>query len=235
MTIKLKCYSVLLSTASITLVGCQTTEIASPKTTPQDENIRTMQAEDTDSDGDGVLDQIDYCPKTPTNVAVDELGCPMLDDSVDYITMELRVFFERNSNELQTKYLSEVKKIAEKMHSNSKLVVVLSGHISEPEANQISLDINKKMNQAKVYKLQLGHERAQIIKNALINRGVAADKIYSFDCADNMPIAPNDNEEGASMNQRIYGKTETVNGFYASKDNGNMHSFQNYQAICHQF
>ena len=78
MTIKLNCYGVLLLTAFTTLAGCQTTAILPSPNIIQDENTMTMKAEDTDSDGDGVLDQIDHCPKTPENVEVNELGCHIL-------------------------------------------------------------------------------------------------------------------------------------------------------------
>ena len=66
-------YSVLLLTASSALAGCQTTTAVPSKELPQYENIRTMQAE-IDSDGDGVLDKLDYCPNTPVNIMIDENG-----------------------------------------------------------------------------------------------------------------------------------------------------------------
>ena len=147
--------------------------------------------------------------------------------------MEIRVFFERNSNELQTKYLIEVEKVAEKMHSDPELVVVLSGHTSEPEAVQIVVDINGKMNQVEADKCQLGRERAQIIKSVLVKRNIARDKIYTFDCADNMPIAPNDTEEGMSMNQRIYGKALKADDFYTGSDHEQ--SLTYYKEFCQQF
>ena len=78
MTIKLRSSSALLLTASISLVGCQTTEIVPPQTTPQDRPIMLMKADIPDSDSDGVLDDIDECPGTPTNVVVDERGCPVV-------------------------------------------------------------------------------------------------------------------------------------------------------------
>ena len=89
------------------------------------------------------------------------------------------------------------------------------------------------MNQAKVDKRQLGRDRAQIIKTALVKRNIATDKIYTFDCADSMPIAPNDTEEGRSMNQRIYGKALNANDFYA----GSVHeqSLTYYKEFCQQF
>ena len=59
MSINLKCYSVLLLTASISLIGCQTTEIVAPKTIPYSKNIVAPTPDILDSDGDGVFDELD--------------------------------------------------------------------------------------------------------------------------------------------------------------------------------
>lgn len=48
-----------------------------------------------------------------------------------------------------------------------------------------------------------------------------------------MPIAPNDNEEGALMNQRIYGKALKADDFYTGS--GNEHSLTYYKEFCQQF
>jgi len=228
--------------SALALIGCQATKILSPKTTIQDENTMTMKAEDTDSDGDGVLDQIDHCPKTPENVPVDELGCPMPVDLMDLITMDMRIFFERNSNELQAKYFPELEKVTNKMLTSPDLdlVVVLAGHASEPETLQRSVITNEKANQSKSKQAigkqtQLGRERAQLVKNYLLDKGVPFNKVYSFDCANTMPVVPNDNDESASMNQRVYGKALPANDFFTGKGHGQMDSFERYKALCQQF
>ena len=219
--------------ASFILSSCQST----PETAVIDKKVyiapKVLIEPLADTDNDGVPDIIDNCPNTPEGVITDEYGCPIAVSLIDYITMELRVFFERDSNELQTKFLPEVEKVAEKMYSDPDLVVVLSGHISELEAAKTSVNIDGEINQTKIGKNQLGRDRAQVIKDTLIKRNIAADKIYTFDCVDNMPIAPNDTEEGASMNQRIYGKALKANDFYTS--DGHEQSLTYYKEFCQQF
>ena len=192
MIIKLKCYSVLLLTASISLIGCQTTEVVTPKITPQDENIRTMQAEDTDSDGDGVLDQIDHCPKTPANVAVDELGCPMPMELMNPITMEYRAFYAKDSSELLPKYQFELDKVADQMDRYDNATMKIEAHASEDEIDQALSDLPK--------------NRALMVKNYLIlKHGIEPNRLSTFDCGARAPIAPSETEEGKSFNRRVYG------------------------------
>ena len=124
------------------LTGCQTTTNALSKDTLQFENISTLIPDIPDSDGDSVLDDIDACPMTPINVAVDKNGCPVPVDLIGYLTMELRVFFDSNSNELQNKYLPEVEKVADKMNEYPNQVVVLSGHTSKRKIMNNPINVN---------------------------------------------------------------------------------------------
>ena len=226
----------------LTLSGCQTLSKSTTLDQIIEEQPITLVPDIPDSDGDGILDDIDYCPNTPVNVPVDELGCPMPIDLMELITMDMKVFFERNSNELQSKYFPEIEKVAEKMltRPDLDLVVVLSGHVSEPETLQRSVITSEKTNQSKNKqavdkRTQLGRERAQLVKNYLLNKKIAANKIYSFDCANVMPVALNDNDEGASMNQRVYGKALPAKDFFTGKGYGQMDSFDRYKALCQQF
>ncbi|MGP5119614.1 thrombospondin type 3 repeat-containing protein [Psychrobacter alimentarius] len=125
----------------LTLAGCQTPSKNIALNQSTEERTFILLADIPDSDSDGVLDDIDNCPNTPKNVVVDELGCPTPVDLMDLITMDMRVFFERNSNELQSKYFPELEKVTDKMltRPDLDLVVVLAGHISEPEALQRSI------------------------------------------------------------------------------------------------
>ena len=112
------------------------------------------------------------------------------------------------------------------------MITILSGHISEPEAEKIGID--GKINQTKNEKRQLGGERVQIIKQALVERGVAADKIYTLDCADSMLIAPNNIDEGALMNQRIYGAVVEAKEIFANGTYSDTHSLKRYKEVCQQ-
>lgn len=217
------------------LTGCQTTTNALSKDTLQFENISTLIPDIPDSDGDSVLDDIDACPMTPINVAVDKNGCPVPVDLIGYLTMELRVFFDSNSNELQNKYLPEVEKVAEKMNEYPNQVVVLSGHTSKREIMKNPINVNVLADELSVNETRLGRLRAKSIKLALIERGIATYRIYTFDCASDMPIARGDTDEGAQMNQRVYGKAMPANDFLVGEGNGSTESYEYYKSTCQQF
>src|SRR5699024_1361914 len=108
------CSTLLLLATSIALAGCQTTTTAPSKELPQNENIRTMQAA-IDSDGDGVLDDIDECPETSPNVVVDAKGCEIIIEGGEALEMELRGFFAPLSSRLINTYDKEFAKIEEKL------------------------------------------------------------------------------------------------------------------------
>ena len=217
------------------LTGCQTTTNALSKDTLQFENISTLIPDIPDSDSDSVLDDIDACPMTPINVAVDKNGCPVPVDLIGYLTIELRVFFDSNSNELQNKYLPEVEKVAEKMNEYPNQVVVLSGHTSKRETMKTPINVNVSADQLSVNETRLGRLRAKSIKLALIERGIATYRIYTFDCASDMPIARGDTDEGAQMNQRVYGKAMPANDFLVGEGNGSTESYEYYKSTCQQF
>lgn len=191
MTIKLKYYSALLLTASITLAGCQTTKIVPPKTAPQYENIRTMQV-DSDLDGDGVLDAIDECPGTPYNMVVDPNGCPasLLPDENSF-KMEARAFYNENSSEIKSQYYEELNRLGERMQQRSDAISIMDGHISKREDHTTNQTLSRK--------------RVEGVKNYLILKyKIDPNRIKTFYYGSERPIAPDDNAEGSELNQRVY-------------------------------
>ena len=96
--------------SALLLTGCQTTNNASSKDIPQFENISTLIPDIPDSDGDGVLDDIDACPMTLVNTVVDKNGCPVPVNLMGPFMIELRLFFERDSSKLQAQYSVEIEK-----------------------------------------------------------------------------------------------------------------------------
>ena len=188
----MKLYSALLLTASISLIGCQTTEILPPKTTAEVNyvDMPTLPIS-LDSDGDGVPDESDECPNTPENVVVDGRGCPLTTIGTG-LQMEYRAFFAKGSSELTSKYQVELDKIAARMKEYDTAIFKIEAHISEDE-------INKELS-------SLPKNRALIIKNYLLLKyGTESSRLMTLNCEARAPIAPNDTDEGRSFNRRVYG------------------------------
>ncbi|WP_201555189.1 OmpA family protein [Psychrobacter sp. 72-O-c] len=180
MTTNLKLNSAVLLAASIGLASCQTITTAPTKDAPQYENIRTMQADIPDSDGDGILDDIDECPQTPANVVVDNTGCPIV-VYTGSLEMELRGFFEPMSSQLFDKYDKEFAIIEENLNEHLDAKVFIFGHMS---SNELELLKNKD---------NLSRRRALTIKNRLVEKHyIASDRISTYDCSDRYPFIDTD-------------------------------------------
>lgn len=184
--------TLLLLTASITLAGCQTTTIAPSKDVAQHEIIRTMQAE-IDSDGDGVSDKLDYCPNTPPNVMIDENGCPPSLEITDknFIKGEVRVYYDENSSEIDSKYFEELDRVGALMQKRLDIVIVIKAHISARE--------EKRGYQT------LANNRAERFKNFLISKyQINCNRIKTHSYGAEQPVASSDTEETDQYNRRLY-------------------------------
>ncbi|WP_201566362.1 OmpA family protein [Psychrobacter immobilis] len=176
--------TLLLLAASIISAGCQTTEIVPPKTIPQYENIRTMQA-DSDLDGDGVLDAIDECPETPPNVVVDAKGCKIIIEGGDALEMEFRGFFLPISNQLPAIYDAEFVKMAEKINEYPEASVFIFGHAATNETDEDAL--------ARLSFDSLSRNRALIIKNTLVFQyNIDAKRIRTYECSNKLLVRETD-------------------------------------------
>jgi len=173
--------NLLLLAASITLAGCQTTEILPPKTILQYENIRTMQADIPDSDGDGVLDDIDECPETPPNVVVDAKGCKIIIEGGDALEMEFAGFFPPMSSQLPDIYDAEFVKIAEKINEYPEASVFIFGHVATNEIDEDAV--------ATLGFHSLSRNRALSIKNTLVlQHHIDAKRIRTYECSNKILV-----------------------------------------------
>ena len=151
MTVKNFSTFLLLTASIITLVGCQTATTKPAIISSSHENIRTMQAETPDSDGDGVFDDIDECPETPTNIVADDKGCPIsvTADVGRYYGGSLP--FPINSSQPNAEALDTLKGFG---NIDDACVIRLSGHISKYE--------DTKRNKT------LARDRVEFVKNYII-------------------------------------------------------------------
>lgn len=186
----MKILSLVSSILVVTMfAGCQTTEIASPKTMAQEENIRTMQA-DSDLDGDGVLDAIDECLETPLNVVADKRGCPVSVSAPMGHSYGGSYLFPINSSQLDiSSYEANLKTFAKVIMPDC--VVRLSGHISRYE--------NTARNKT------LASDRVEFVKNYLVmQHNVNPEQIMTAHYGDQRPITPPDaSYEDSKLDQRV--------------------------------
>ena len=146
-----------------------------------------------DSDGDGVLGDIDECPQTPLHTVVDDRGCPFTLIGVG-LKMEYRAFFAKDSSELSPEYQLELDKIAKKLQEYDTATMRIEGHASADE-------VDKKLRSN-----SLARNRAIIVKNYLImQHQIDPNRLSTASYGAQRPIASSDTEEGRSMNRRVYG------------------------------
>ncbi|TVT31667.1 MAG: TolC family outer membrane protein [Marinobacter vinifirmus] len=81
-----------------------------------------------DSDGDGVPDNLDFCPGTPRGAIVDARGCKR--DEEPERTFEADIGFPVGSAQIASTYEPDLAEIADFILSNNDAKVVIEGHAS---------------------------------------------------------------------------------------------------------
>ncbi|MEQ8954085.1 MAG: OmpA family protein [Gammaproteobacteria bacterium] len=140
-----------------------------------------------DSDRDGVADDDDDCPNTPTNYAVDENGCPIPIEEV--ARFELRVNFDFDRSEVKSEYLPEIESLARFLAQYPDVIAELEGHTDSVGTEQ--------------YNQGLSDRRANAVRDVLINRfNVSSARVSAQGFGESQPIASNDTSVGRAQNRR---------------------------------
>lgn len=176
---------------ALALTGCQTADLSNQAS--QTINMPTVVI-NSDSDGDGVPDELDQCPATPFNMIVDERGCPFTMPGVG-VRMEYRAFFDKGSSELLPKYQAELDKVGMRLQEYKTATILIEGHNSRTEVDSASIDEAN----------ALAQDRANKVKSYLISKyNIASKRITATEYGARRPIAPSDSEEGNMLNRRVY-------------------------------
>lgn len=181
---------------ALALTGCQTADL--PKQTSQTIKMPTVVI-NSDSDGDGVPDELDQCPNTKmeSNIVVDDRGCHLIMGPDMSLKIEYRAFFAKGSSELLPKYQAELDKVSEIMNTHTTSTMRIEGGISENEIDDG--DPIAKSN-------TLAKNRALMVKNyLLLKHSIESSRLMTLNCDARAPIAPNETEEGRAFNRRVYG------------------------------
>jgi OOP family OmpA-OmpF porin len=172
-----------------------------------------------DSDGDGVADYLDKCPDTPSGVKVDAKGCPLDSDGdgvPDYkdkcptvpastedgcpppapapvavpkkLVLE-GVNFDNDKSSLRPEAYSILDKAAAALKEWGDVKVEVAGYTD----NISTVEHNKALSQ----------KRADAVRNYLISKGVAADRLTAKGYGEANPVADNHTEAGRFKNRRV--------------------------------
>jgi len=152
----------------------------------------TVQALSTDSDGDGVADKFDKCPNTPAGTQVDGSGCPIKFPEPEQANLSTgsysNIQFEFDSSVLKTSSYPTLDQVSSDLRA-SGATLTLEGNASEEGTED--------------YNYQLGLDRANSVKNYLVNSGVAASQINVVSNGETKPVASNATEEGRQLNRNV--------------------------------
>lgn len=172
-----------------------------------------------DSDGDGVPNNIDECPKTPEGWEVDSVGCPLDTDSdgiVDgedkcptvagtaenggcpEISFEVQeqltlaakgIFFETGKDVIKSESFSNLDKLVAIMEKFPATKLQIEGHTDD-----VGDDAGN---------MTLSQNRANAVKRYLATKGIAESRMTATGYGETMPIADNSTEEGRALNRRV--------------------------------
>ncbi|HUF36616.1 MAG TPA: OmpA family protein [Gemmatimonadales bacterium] len=142
-----------------------------------------------DGDGDGVTDDKDRCPSTPAGVQVDAEGCQVLFEEEKKTLILEGVNFETGKATLTPESQTILNGVAESLVANEEIRVQVSGHTD--------ITGSRALNQ------RLSRERAESVRQYLIARGVAADRLTAAGFGPDRPVASNRTVEGRAQNRRV--------------------------------
>lgn len=147
-----------------------------------------------DADGDGIINTDDDCPQEAGTATYN--GCPepeerQLDEDVqqDLENIIESLQFNVSSSNINPASYDELNRLAEIMLNDSDLRLIIRGHTD----NTGNTNAN----------LELSVNRANAVKDYLVQQGVGASRIAAFGYGETRPIASNDTQEGRERNRRV--------------------------------
>lgn len=154
-----------------------------------------------DSDGDGVPDYRDRCPNTPAGEKVDKDGCPLPKEAapapapapVPAPPPKLHGLeganFDFDRAVVREADFANLDQDVAALKERSDIKVEVAGHTDSIGTEE--------------YNMGLSVRRANAVRNYLIGKGIAADRLTVKGYGESRPIADNATEEGRFKNRRV--------------------------------
>lgn len=151
---------------------------------PPEPEVRVVEAELEDSDGDGIPDEGDKCPGTPAGTRVDGEGCA-LGDSIDLYG----VLFAFDSADLHANARRLLMPVVKIFNRYPDLEVEVAGHTDSVGSDD--------------YNQALSERRAEAVRRFLTDHGVPPGQVTARGYGESEPVASNDTGEGRQQNRRV--------------------------------
>ena len=143
-----------------------------------------------DTDKDGIRDVDDKCPLVPGEAALG--GCPAYKQVAlkdDRIEIKEKIFFFHDSAKIEDRSSSLIGEIAQLLKDQPTLRIRIEGHT----------DASGK----EPHNLALSDARAAAVRQALVDHGVAGDRVEAKGFGSGRPIDSNKTLEGRENNRRV--------------------------------
>jgi outer membrane protein OmpA-like peptidoglycan-associated protein len=146
-----------------------------------------------DTDKDTLPDHRDNCPSEPG--PVDNQGCPVQEKQIvsiqkDRIEIKDKVYFDTNRTTIQKRSFKLLDQVAKVILEHPELEKVwIEGHTDERGSNQ--------------HNAELSQRRAEAVREYLIKKGVAPQRLEARGMGRTKPVAPNTTEKGRAANRRV--------------------------------
>lgn len=174
-----------------------------------------------DTDGDGIMDKDDACPTVAGTVALK--GCPDTDgdgitDAEDKCPTVAGIAKNFGCPEITQVEKEQIINIAKAIYFETGKDVIRK--ISEPKLDELIPILNKyPVMKIKIEgntdnvgsdakNLVLSQQRADAVKNYLVNKGIAVERISTIGYGETKPVADNNTAAGKALNLRVDLNTE---------------------------
>jgi len=164
---------------------------------------------EADSDGDGVVDSKDKCPGTPAGRKVNADGCEFDTDGDGIVdgadkcpTVYAKtadgcppplvlegVEFDFDKATLRPEAAAILDKTAASLADWQNANIEVAGHTDSKGSDE--------------YNMKLSQDRAEAVRNYLISKGIAAERLTAKGYGETKPVADNATEEGRAQNRRV--------------------------------
>ncbi|WP_224240613.1 OmpA family protein [Hyalangium gracile] len=146
-----------------------------------------------DADSDTVADHLDNCPEQAGPAA--NQGCPAAQKQLiaikqDRIDIKEQVFFDSNAATIQARSNTLLDQLANVLNTHPEIVkVVIEGHTDDRGA----ADFNRTLSQ----------QRAEAVRDYLVKKGVATERLEPKGFGPDRPVQPNTTSAGRAANRRV--------------------------------